>query len=462
MALVGRIQPGSFLYRGYAIEAATGTLTFDYAFENGPAFTEVIRFGHPIPDLAPDVHADFDRAVAMLYALSGVSYYKLYVPHRLDLGGLSFTASDVAFLHDIFAHGLGEFAYRNQLDLGDRLIFENWHELAPSTTLNDISDGPIARSAVLVGGGKDSLVSIEAMRQSGLPFDLFAVNPRQPMTDCARLAGKDLLAVVRDLSPELFALNGQPGTYNGHVPITAIVSMIAVVGSFIHGYSNVILSNERSADEANIRDGDTVVNHQFSKTSAFEKTFQDYVARFAVHRLRYFSLLRPLSEIQIAELFARTDRYDAVFTSCNKAFRLQDRPDSRWCCDCAKCRFTFLLMARPMGKDRVCRIFGANLLNDPAQYDGFLALTGLQSHKPWDCVGEEREAIVLLTLLRQDPEWRDAAVIAQLAPLLPEIDPANDPDNDSAIAHELAQYMAPQWSQSMPETFAGVLRDYVG
>lgn len=458
MALAGRIQPGSFLYRGYAVDAATGTLTFDYAFDNGPQFTEVIRLGHPIPELAPHLRPDFDRAVAMLYALSGVSYYKLYAPHRLDLGGLSFTACDMAFLHDIFAQGLGEFAYRNQLDLADRLIFENWHELAPAAPRIAVAEGPIGRSAVLVGGGKDSLVSIEAMRQSGLPFDLFAVNPRQPMTDCARLAGKDLLAVVRDLSPDLFALNGQPGTYNGHVPITAIVSMIAVVGSFIHGYSNVILSNERSADEANIRDGDTVVNHQFSKTSAFEKAFQDYVAQFAVHRLRYFSLLRPLSEIQIAELFARTDRYDAVFTSCNKAFRLQDRPDARWCGDCAKCRFTFLLMARPMGKDRLCRIFGANLLDDPAQYEGFLALTGLQSHKPWDCVGEEREAIVLLTLLRADPAWHDSTVITRLAPLLP----ADDPDNTGAIAHELAQYMAPAWGQSMPEAFAGVLRDYVG
>jgi len=448
----GQIDQRRFRYTGHRIDHAAGTLSFDYAFADGPQFTETISFGAPFPPMDDATRPAFEAAVAMLYAVAGVSYYKLYAPAQLDLGGLPMGAADLAFLHGVFEDGLGEFAYRNGLDLDQRLQFVN---PGPAPTLSPATagEGEVGRSAVLIGGGKDSLVSVETLRHAGLDFDLFAVNPRSPMENCAAVAGKPLLRVKRELSPALFALNGTPGTYNGHVPITAIVSLIAVAGAFVHGYRNVVLSNERSADEANIRSADgREVNHQFSKTTRFEGEFRAFLARLGGDPIRYFSLLRPLSEVHIARLFARTDIYDAVFTSCNKAFRLTDRPDALWCGDCAKCRFTFLLMALPMGPERLLGIFGTNLLDDPAQFDGFHALTGLKTHKPWDCVGEEREAITLFSLLARDPRWQNAAVVRQMAGELGEF----AADADAA----LADFMTPHWSDSLPPTFEQALRSY--
>lgn len=442
-----------FLYSGHRIDEQSGTLVFDYAFAGGPTFTETIRYGVPFPAMDLPVRAAFEHLVAMLYAVSGVSYYKLYAPHMLDLGGLPLGSADLAFLHTIFADGLGEFAYRNRLDLAQRLNFANPGP-APALPSPVADDGAAGRSAVLIGGGKDSLVSVEVLRHAGLDFDLLAVNPRAPMENCAKAAGKPLLRVERNLSPTLFALNGTPGTYNGHVPITAIVSLIAVIGCFAHGYRNVVLSNERSADEANIRSADgQEVNHQFSKTSRFEHDFRAFLDRLGGRHIRYFSLLRPLSEVHIARIFARTAIYDAVFTSCNKAFRLTDRPERLWCGDCAKCRFTFLLMAMPMGPERLLRIFGSNLLDNPAQFEGFHALTGLKSHKPWDCVGEEREAITLFSLLARDPFWQDTAVVRRMAGELAGFTAQADA--------ALADLLTPRWGNNLPPVFEQALRSYV-
>ena len=106
---------------------------------------------------------------------------------------------------------------------------------------------------------------------------LLAVNPKKPMADCARASGFPLISVTRNLDPLLFKLN-ENGALNGHVPITAIVSLIALAGAFVYGYDTVILSNERSADEGNIVDAGVQINHQYSKASEFEADLRNYLA----------------------------------------------------------------------------------------------------------------------------------------------------------------------------------------
>ena len=119
----------------------------------------------------------------------------------------------------------------------------------------------------------------------------------------------------------------------------------------------------------------------------------------------YFSLLRSLSELHIAQLFARYTAYDDVVTSCNKAFKLHD-PTVRWCGDCPKCRFVFLAMAPAWTGPRLAHIFGRDLFADPAQVPGYLELLGIDAHKPFECVGEVEESLVALTLMGEQEQWR--------------------------------------------------------
>lgn len=441
-------RPDTFRFGGFTLSADEGVLALHYGFEGGPEFTERLDFYTGFADRPPETLAAIERAAHLLSAVAGVSYYKLFASQNLDFGRLELSEQARSFVADTYRAGLAEFAHRAGLSLADRLKFSGGAEPAGIGERGSLAND---RSLVLIGGGKDSLVSLAAMQAAGEDFALFAVNPRDPMTNAAEVAGVPLIRVTRSLDPLLFEWNEKPGTYNGHVPITAIVSLIACVAALVHGYGNVILSNERSADEPTLSNADGEVNHQYSKSTAFERDFARVIAADVHLELAYFSLLRPLSEAHIARTFAKRDDFDRVFTSCNRAFALRNRPDTLWCGDCAKCRFTFLLLAPHMAKERLLGIFPANLLDDSAQEQGYRDLMGIGLHKPWDCVGEERESALTLATLARDPAWKDAAIVRKLA--------AELNVSDEELARGMDELMAPE-PAPLPDHFRELIAAY--
>jgi hypothetical protein len=348
--------------------------------------------------------------------------------------------------------GLGEFGVRNYVDVAGRVDFLN----APCAKGEPraAANAPLPRrSAVLVGGGKDSLVSVEILRAGREPMALFAVNPKKPILDCAQASDLPFVKVARYLDPQLFELNAK-GALNGHVPITAIVSFIALAASFVEGFDAVILSNERSADQGNVTSGGRWVNHQYSKTTGAEHDIALMIARHVHESLAYFSLLRPLSEAHIATLMARSTRYDGAFTSCNRSFQINPKaPPARWCGDCPKCRFSFLVLASPMGRERIECVFGKNMLDDATQQTGYEELVGVSGHKPWECVGELAESGAALLRLSHDPQWRDTAIVRALAPRLRTLMPQPD-----SVWRDL---MTPSPDHRLPAHFAAMLEAYL-
>ena len=186
------------------------------------------------------------------------------------------------------------------------------------------------------------------------------------------------------------------------------------LAALLHGVDQVVFSNERSASYGSMIPGTGEVNHQWSKGWAFESAFGAYVQSHVAADLQYYSLLRPLSELAVARQFARTDHYDAHFSSCNRNFHLLgERPTNRWCGVCPKCHFVFLALAPFMPKPRLVGIFGRNLLDDANQTGGFDALLEYQDHKPFECVGEGQESRAAMAALGDRPEWREDAIVAR-------------------------------------------------
>jgi hypothetical protein len=186
----------------------------------------------------------------------------------------------------------------------------------------------------------------------------------------------------------------------------------------------VVFSNERSASYGSIIPGAGEVNHQWSKGWEFERLFGEHVARHVSPDVHYYSLLRPLSELAVARQFAKGDRYDAWFSSCNRNFHLLgERPVNRWCGVCPKCHFVFLALAPFMSKPRLVSIFGRNLLDDASQAAGYDALLEFQDHKPFECVGEGRESRAAMFALVNRPEWREDALVRRFErEILPQLD----------------------------------------
>ena len=402
----------TFRFVRCAFDAQTGIARLVYAFDDGPELVETVTVPGAPFDLDDARAAAAGQALRLLHLVAGVSYYKAAVPTDIRIEAYEIDADTAAFLETVYLNGLGEFAYRNGLDLRGRIRFPaNAQAGVPAPAL-----GLRGHALVAIGGGKDSLVSIEALRGAGVEQTVTWIGGSQLIAACAAHTGLPTLNIGRQLASQLFEYN-RLGAWNGHIPVTAVNSAILAFAAVLLGVDQVVFSNERSASYGSIiiaDDGSVTgeVNHQWSKGWAFESALGDWLQRHVAADLRYYSLLRPLSELAVARQFARVSRYDAHFSSCNRNFHiLGERPTSRWCGVCPKCHFVFLALAPFMPKPRLVGIIGRNLLDDPAQTAGFDALLEYQDHKPFECVGEGRESRAAMAALAQRPEWREDALV---------------------------------------------------
>jgi len=398
-------------FPAYAFDPSTGVASFDYVLTGDTplSFTETITF--PLPESGP-VPQTFHRVLELLHVVAGVSYYKVGAPPRIE-APRSVAPEVKALFTAVYSKGLAEYAYRNDLPFVLDLEVSTPGS-APAAAPVDNADG---RPLSAVGGGKDSIVTLEILRAAGLDPVPFSVNPNPVIVSVNAASGLSALAARRKLDPRLFELN-KAGALNGHIPVTAINSLIAIATATLHGLGPVVMSNERSASDPNLIWNGHEVNHQWSKGIEAEGLLRAAVTAHAGLTEPYFSLLRSLSELHIAQLYARHTTYDDVVTSCNKAFKLHD-PTARWCGDCPKCRFVFLAMAPAMSRERITHIFGKDLLADPAQLAGFEELLGIDAHKPFECVGEVEESVVALGMLAADPQWAQAPVVRSLMAEVP-------------------------------------------
>lgn len=427
----------AFRFTTKRFDAATGEVTLGYAFVNhdgasSPELVERITVpGAPFTAVLPG-STDFDArkadavesALRLLHLVAGVSYYKAAAPAVIECANGPLDDATADFIASVYEQGLGEFAYRNGLNLRGHIAWPRGGApravapvlgLARTSARSGSIDAWPSPALVAIGGGKDSLVSIEALRTLGASPTVAWIGSSPLIRACAERTGLATLNIARALAPELFAFNRE-GALNGHIPVTAVNSAILVLAALLTGHSSVVFSNEHSASYGSLIPGSGEVNHQWSKGWAFERDFAALVRAQVASDFDYVSLLRPFSELAVAQQFARLDQYDAHFSSCNRNFHLLgEKPTQRWCGACPKCHFVFLALAPFMPKPRLLSIFGRNLLDDAnlaAEYDALLEIEG---HKPFECVGEGRESRAAMAVLAANPVWREDALVARFA-----------------------------------------------
>jgi UDP-N-acetyl-alpha-D-muramoyl-L-alanyl-L-glutamate epimerase len=447
-------DPGTFeRFRFTAREIdERGRVTLGYALDDEIAFVEEFD----LPAGTPVGRADRERVdglLSLLHWVAGVSYFKTAVPPVVECETGAPPPAAAALLEALYSEGLGEFAYRNRLPALPRPTFpigptptlpHPTFPVGPTPTHPGAADGERPRRVLVpIGGGKDSIVALEAVRRSGRELALFSVGDAPPIARTAAVAGLPRLICDRRLDPGLAALN-RAGALNGHIPITAIVSCVALLTAALRGFDWVALANERSASSGNLVWDGIDVNHQFSKGLRAERLMRAAVAE-AAPGLELFSVLRPASELAIARAFARLEQYHGAFTSCNATFRLD--PELRatsWCCDCPKCRFVFLVLAPFCEPAHLRDVFGRDLLDDERQFAGFALLTATGGHKPFECVGEEEESLAAIRMLATQSRWGGHRVVRRLvAEVLPRYD---------ATAGDPARVLAPSDDHAVPDS----------
>lgn len=395
-----------FIYHGYQIKEEKERICLEYDFEIPGLSSFHPTWEFPKKDEENRKYADdstFRNLAFSLGMVELISYWKIACPPKVIVEAGALTAEQILWWKDLYFNGLGEFYYTNGISENQ----EDFMEIVSAgqeISADALSDRRLEGCLVPVGGGKDSAVTLSLLKGEKETNCCYIINPRGATLKTVERAGygeAQMCCVKRTLDKNMLELNKQ-GYLNGHTPFSAIVAFSATIAAYMEGKKYIVLSNESSANESTV-EGSTV-NHQYSKSFRFEKAFHDYEAEYIGSGTYYFSMLRPLSEFQIAGYFAKCREFHDIFRSCNAGSK-----EDKWCGHCPKCLFVCLILSPFLSGEEIIRIFGRDMLNDPDMTEDFRKLTGMEKEKPFECVGsrDEVNAAISLTIDRMMGQEKD-------------------------------------------------------
>lgn len=378
----------TFIYDNYEIEELENTTKITYNFIV-PSLTQY----KPTLEVKKFKIDSFTKNLIFHIGLVElVSYWKATCSKNVIIKAGYINKEQIEFFKKLYFYGLGELFYTNGITPNYDDFINIKCELKEQNIKipNYVGNGNL----IPIGGGKDSNVTLEIMKSDFEDNLCFIINPKQVTLSCAQTAGysnEKIVTVKRTIDKNLIELNKQ-GFINGHTPFSALVAFLSYFNAYITGKKYILLSNESSANESNV-DG-TKINHQYSKTYEFECDFNEYTKKYFKIDIKYFSLLRPLSEYQIAMLFSNYEKYHEIFKSCNVGSK---KEPWHWCCSCPKCLFVYIILSPFLYKEKLIRIFGEDLFEKEDLLDIFIELTGYGKTKPFECVGTYEEVRYAIT-----------------------------------------------------------------
>ena len=392
-----------FWYRSYSVHEDEKAIYLEYEFEipNLTKFYPKLQIDKKKLPLKSLNTAQVKNMVFHIGMVEIISYWKCTCSPKVVIQCDYLNQEQKQWWKKLYFYGLGELFYRNQIqtDIESFMQIEcKQTEQIEYPEIQEKSEGYI----IPIGGGKDSVVTLETLRRSKDDYCLI-INPKPVTIECAKIAGIDdehIIEIRRTIDKNLIELNSQ-GFINGHTPFSAMLAFVSYFVAYLTSKKYIALSNENSANESNVV-GEKV-NHQYSKSFEFECDFENYVSKYLKAPVKYFSFLRPLNELQIAKLFAKHEQYHSTFKSCNVGSK---EKEWKWCCNCAKCLFAYTILSPYLYPQKLINIFGEDLFEKQELLDTFLELTGNKDTKPFDCVGTFEEVNFAVSKVITDLEQK--------------------------------------------------------
>lgn len=378
-----REKHGEFVYESYEINEDSFVFHFrmdKYRFDPKWSFSpELIKNAKDKKLLQ---YAVFSLGMSEL-----VSYWKCACPPVVKINCGALNDEQIRWWKKLYFNGLGEMFYRNGIET-DEESFMDIIPVSKDIPSFDTESGLNGETGFLIpiGGGKDSVVTLELLKEYKDNIACYIINPRGATLGCAHTADypdSRIIGVKRTIDKQLLELNAM-GYLNGHTPLSSVIAFSSWIFAYCNKKKYVALSNESSANESNVNG--TGINHQYSKSTEFEADFRYYTKKYFSAFPEYFSMLRPWSEWQIAKKFVSYPKYFPVFQSCN----LGSKTDT-WCSNCAKCLYVYIMLAAFLDDNRLIGVFGKNMLQNEEYRDLFNGLVYQDYDKPFECVGTKAE-----------------------------------------------------------------------
>jgi len=400
-----------FVYEKFSWNVRGKSLAISFNFRIPPdiSFSPLIIIKNIDPSRVKEIKKGIiNNLVFNLGLMEMISYWKATCSSEILVKPGFLDKEQLRWWKDLIINGMGQFFFENRIDFQgkDFLKIKSLGKSFKRATLK-LKE----RFLVPVGGGKDSIITLEFLKKAKKEVNCFALNPSLAAEKIIKISGgKELVIVQRKIDPKLLEMNRQ-GFLNGHTPFSAYLAFLSVLAAILFDYKFIAFSNEQSANEGNVWYFGQEINHQYSKTSRFEKKFRDYCQKYLVKGVDYFSFLRPLYELQIAKIFSQYPRYFKAFLSCNQALATKSglkKPTGKWCGQCPKCLFVFTCLYPFIGEKELIDIFGQNLFAKRELLPAMKELIGESDFKPFECVGTKKESITAFYL-----SWKKARQIGE-------------------------------------------------
>ncbi len=381
-----------FIYEKYSYEIIGDKLeiTYYYSLPFGHKFVHRLTFQNLKHLTRKNIDA---RIIFSTGIIEAANYWKTTCSPVIEIQA-GWLPIDEKWWQKLYLNGFSQYFYENHIDYtpGNFLSF---NFSGPEIKAPQVSF-PEDSILLPIGGGKDSAVSGELLK-SHFSLQPVIVYPASPAADkiAEMLSDTPAITVTRNFDPHLMEMNNS-GYLNGHVPYSAIIGFLFLIAAQIDHHKYIVVSNERSSDEGNVIYLGKPVNHQYSKSSEFEADFSSYIQSLGLKQ-GYFSFLRPLYELQIAQLFSRMPRYFDTFRSCNKG-----QKENMWCGHCPKCLSVAMALGPWTGEDVILKIFsGVNPLNNPDNAKILKEMTDPAEVKPFECITTTEEAQICLEFIEK-------------------------------------------------------------
>ena len=377
-----RKKLNTFIYQSYEIidNEEKIILKFHYQLDEEGRVTD---FFHQLSlDKNERISSDFimDNIVFHIGMAEAISYYKIALPQTFVIECGILDEAQKKWFQKLYFNGLGEYIYLNSIEVRQNDLV---HFTCKGKTFDKISVQTQENIIIPIGGGKDSLVSYELLKDEFPDAFMFSMNPIVASQEILKKHPQHAIELKRELDLEKILDFNARGYLNGHVPFSSIVGFISIWLGLLYRTKYIVLSNESSANEENIIYNGQKINHQYSKSIEFENDFREYIAGFLTEDVEYFSFLRPLDEIHIAQLFATfAKEHFFTFRSCNVGSK-----QNVWCGKCPKCLFTYIMLCNYIDDATLQKIFGKDMLDDAKLQELFDGLSQSDAVKPFECVG---------------------------------------------------------------------------
>jgi len=323
------------------------------------------------------------------------SYWKATCSPEIEIQADQLNREQINWWKWLIINGMGQFFYENKIDWR----VKNFLTIKPSNEKKYKIFNKKLKDRYLVpfGGGRDSIVTLENLKKREKEIALFMVNPTGGILKTAKVSGIKNKIIVRLLIDKKLLQLNKKGYLNGHTPFTALLSFLSVLCAILFDYKNVVFSNEKSADEGNLKYLEKMINHQWAKSSEFERMFKKYCKKYLAKNTNYFSYLRKYGELEISKMLTKYPKYFSVFSSCNASMRIGAR-QIRWCGNCPKCLFVYATLYPFLNKKDLLKIFAKDIFGNKKLLPIMESLIGQGRPKPFECVGTKKESKIAFKL----------------------------------------------------------------